>query len=232
MELFFKMSIVLTAVILSACGGLNEQVRQHDDYLPNDNGVKKVYDGLYADLSDNLKIALENNQKKWQQDTFKNCTKNSQTQKQCQATANHHRLSVLTHHQKHLANLLNKELNGLEKANGKYVGAFDAYCMCGVIFPFIDTKNNTIIWKDFCTNVIEKHPIDNVILSDDGISFIMTNTSGSNYELMVKYHQNGLYKVMMNGDYDLNQTVYIPTYLANKKLYPIDADLICGDFDG
>jgi len=128
--------------------------------------------------------------------------------------------------------LLNKELNGLEKTDGKYVGAFDAYCMCGAVFPFIDTKNNTIIWKDFCTNVIEKHSIDNVLLSDDGISFIMTNKSGSNYELMVKYHQNGLYKVMMNGDYDLNQTVYIPTYLANKKLYPVDADLICGDFDG
>lgn len=240
MRKYRNIIIILAITTLSACNSGQEKIQPNQNksiessYQSNIDDVHRTYSKLSDRLSGKLKIALQENQRDWHKKASEVCDKNIQAEErqQCYITENKNRLKILTHHQDYLANLVDKKLSGLEKVNGEYVGSFDSYCMCSAIIPFIDTKSDTMALESSCGELISKDPISRVILSDDGIRFVMIHENKLEYDLTFKYDKNQTYTIVTNGTYAMTKTMHFPSYFANQKQYPINTDLICGDFDG
>lgn len=240
MRNYRKIIIFLIIISLSACNSGQEKIQSNQNkstegnHQSNVDEIHHVYSKLSDSLSGKLKIALQENQRDWNKKTSEICDKNTQAEerRQCHTIENKNRLIVLAHHQDYLVNLADKKLSGLEQVDGKYVGGFDSYCMCSAIIPFIDTKSNTMVLESSCGELILKDPINRVILSDDQVSFIMVDKNGFDYDITFKYHKNQLYTIVIEDTYGITESMHFPSYFANQKQYPIDANLICGEFDG
>lgn len=239
MKNYITILLPLTIVSLSACNNGQEKITLSHNATnqaqrhTSDTVVYHAYSKLSASLSGKLKLALEQNQKNWHNNIIENCSINSQiSAQQCYTNANNNRLDILARHQTYLNNLINKKLSSLKETDGKYVGDFESYCMCGTIIPFVDLKNNMMVLGSACDELFVKHSIEKIVLSDDQVTFTMKNKRQSKYSLTFKYDKNQIYRINSNGDHGINQTVHFAPYLGNKDHYPMHLDSICGDFQG